>query len=123
MKCSFKTRAKELQDANAAAEGHVVEYANTRYSEGTTIAGSSTGSVKTALPLAPQPLLVKLPLLPPPPLTLPLNSDPDVPITSSNPPKKKTQVSARLIPMFDNNSPHIRRQTFSNNSEMQLLDS
>ena len=102
MKRSFKTRAKELQDANAAAEGHVVEYANTRYSEGTTIAGSSTGSVKTALPLPPQPLFVKFP--PPPPLpTLPLNSDanPDVPITDSTPPKKKTQVSKRRIPEFD----------------------
>jgi hypothetical protein len=102
MKRSFKTRAKELQDANAAAEGHVVEYANTRYSEGTTIAGSSTGSVKIALPLPPQPLHVKLPLPPPPP-TLPLNPDPDVSITSRNPPKQKTQVSTKQIPVFDNN--------------------
>jgi hypothetical protein len=100
MKHSFKTRAKELQNANAAAKGHVIEYTNTRYSEGTAIAGSSTGSVKTALPLPPQPLLVKFPL-PPPPLTLPLNSNPDVSITSGNSPKKKTQVSTRQIPVFD----------------------
>jgi hypothetical protein len=74
MKRSFKTCAKELQDASAAAEGHIVKYANTRYSEGTTIAGSSTGSLKTALLLPPQPLLVKFPLPPPLP-TLSLNFD------------------------------------------------
>jgi hypothetical protein len=89
----FKAYRRDAAQAQEASRGKIFELDQTRYHEGITISGSSssTSTFESALPLPPQPLLIKQPT-PPFPLAV---SEPDQPVPEvhQNPPlKQKTQV-------------------------------
>jgi hypothetical protein len=93
---SVKTHKKALEETKrtAASGGNLIERDQTWYLEGVTVAGSSTHSIKYALPALPQPLLIQpLPLKSTPPSV----SEPEpAPAARDDPPlKKKTQVSLK----------------------------
>ena len=89
---SFKTHIQALEDAKQGAGGGLLEHDDTRYLEGTTLAGSSASTFLSALPPPPQPLLVHLPSLTPKPVSVPMPEP--VSIKGDDAPaKKKTQVS------------------------------
>src|SRR6266446_4996896 len=86
----FKMYRKNAAQAQEASTGQIFTLDQTQYHEGITISGSSssTSTFASALPLPPQPLLIRQPL---PPCT-PLTSNP-VPEVPQNPHlQPKTQV-------------------------------
>jgi hypothetical protein len=86
----FKAYRRDAAQAQEASRGQIFGLDQTQHHEGITISGSSssTSTFESALPLPPQPLLIKQP---PPPF--PLTVSELVPEVPQNPPlKQKTQV-------------------------------
>ena len=88
---SFRTHIQALEDAKQGA-GCLLERNDTRYLEGTTLAGTSASTFISALPPAPQPLFLQQPSITPKPEPVPMPEP--VSIKGDDlPAKKKTQVS------------------------------
>ena len=90
---SFKKHIQALEVAKQGASSGLLERDDTRYVEGTTLAGSSTSTFLSALPPPPQPLFIQPPSITPRPVPVPVPEP--VSVKGDDPPaKKKTQVRA-----------------------------
>jgi len=87
----FKTYRKDAAQAHTASIGQIFQLDQAKYHEGITASGSSL-TFASALPLPPQPLLVRQPL---PPVT-PIISMPIPEVPRDPPLKQKTQVCWRF---------------------------
>jgi hypothetical protein len=94
-RCSFKTHIQSLKDAKEGSSGGLLERNDTRYLEGTTVAGTSVSTFLSALPPPPQPLFIQLPsTISPSPKPVPVPIPEQLSIAGDKPAaKKKTQVS------------------------------
>ncbi|KIM36002.1 hypothetical protein M413DRAFT_20657 [Hebeloma cylindrosporum] len=91
---SFKTHIQALNDIKQGASSGLLERDDTRYVQGTTMAGSSSSTFLSALPPPPQPLFIQQPSTTPMPVPVPAPAP--LSIKDDPPVSKKTQVRMSL---------------------------